>query len=114
MNSENTMTVRSSFSIENILSKPHKNLSTDNQCKAESATEYSENIKSVDEVSTITGNKIDLKKEPITIVTNDDNSNTPDEIDKHNRNLFTSPDSSGCEEEIGDNLSDITGGISKL
>lgn len=108
MNSENTMTIRNSFSIENILSKPHKNPTTDNQCKSDSSIECPDNIRSSDEVTSFSNNDIVLKKEPINGSTNDDHSITHDE--KIGQNHFTSPDSSGCEEENTDNLSDITTG----
>lgn len=112
MNSENTMTIRNSFSIENILSKPHKNPTTENQCKTDSAIECSDNIRSsVDEVSSLSNsNDIVLKKEPINGLINDDHLITHDDLNKIGRNHFTSPDSSGCEEENTDNLSDITTG----
>lgn len=110
MNSENTMTIRNSFSIENILSKPHKNPTTDNQCKSDSAIECTDNIRSSDEVSSFSSNDIVLKKEPINGLTNDDHSITNDDLSKIGHNHFTSPDSSGCEEENTDNLSDITTG----
>ncbi|XP_055312662.1 homeobox protein orthopedia [Sitodiplosis mosellana] len=109
MNSENTMTIRNSFSIENILSKPHKNLTTtDNQCKLKSAIECPDHIRASDEVSSFTSDDIVLKKEPINGLTNDLISH--DDLNKIGRNHFTSPDSSGCEEENTDNLSDITTG----
>lgn len=109
MNSENTMTIRNSFSIENILSKPHKNPTTDNQCRSDSAIECSDNIRSSDsEVSSFSSNDIVLKKEPINGLNNDDHSH--DDLSKIGHNHFTSPDSSGCEEENTDNLSDITTG----
>lgn len=94
--------IKNSFSIENILSKPHKNLSLDNQCKSDSATECSESNNSFEEVSSFTSHEITPKHEPINGLVNDDA--------KIDRNNFTSPDSSGCEEDNGDNLSDITTG----
>lgn len=112
MNSENTITIRNSFSIENILSKPHKNPSiTDNQCKSKSAIECPDHIQVSDEVSSITNDDIVLKKEPNNGLTHDEHSATHDnDSNKIGRNHFTSPDSSGCEEENTDNLSDITTG----
>lgn len=109
MSAENTMAMRNSFSIENILSKPHKNLLTNRQCKSECATECClENSNTFDEVSSINSNDtVVFKKEPPNGVTNDESA-INDNAASMNRNQFTSPDSSGCEEEIGDNLSDIT------
>lgn len=110
MSAEDTMAMRNSFSIENILSKPHKNLLTDRQCKSECATECClENGNTFDEVSSISSNEIVFKKEPPNgSVINDENVITNDDLSNTNRNQFTSPDSSGCEEENGDDLSDIT------
>lgn len=108
MNSENTVTIRNSFSIENILSKPHKNSTIDNQCKSDSGIQCSEHINSPGEVTSFNSNEIVLKKEPINGIS-DDQMITHDDFTKINRN-FTSPDSSGCEEENADNLSDITTG----
>lgn len=110
MNSENTITIRNSFSIDNILSKPHKNHSTDNQYKSESGTECAENNNTIDEVSSVTSNEIVFKKEPSNGLINDEHLIAHDDLANVNRNQFTSPDSSGCEEENGDNLSDITNG----
>lgn len=105
---ENTMAMRNSFSIENILSKPHKNLLIDRQCKSESVSECCvENSNTFEEVSSINSNEIVFKKEPPNGVINDENI-THDDLTNINRNQFTSPDSSGCEEENADNLSDIT------
>lgn len=104
MSAENTMAVRSSFSIENILSKPDKN----RQCKSECATECClENNNTFDDVSSVGSNEIVFKKEPQNGVANDD-CVMNDNLTNMNRNQFTSPDSSGCEEENADNLSDIT------
>lgn len=109
MSTENTMAMRNSFSIEHILSKPHKNLLTDRQCKSECATECClDNSNTFDEVSSISSNDIVFKKEPPNGVINDENASLNDDLTNSNRNQFTSPDSSGCEEENGDNLSDIT------
>lgn len=110
MNSENTITIRNSFSIENILSKPHKNPTTDNKCKSNCAIECIDTIRASNEVSPFAGNDIVLKKEPINGLINDDQLITHDDLNKIDRNHFTSPDSSGCEEENTDNLSDITTG----
>lgn len=108
MSAENTMAMRNSFSIENILSKPHKNLLTNRQCKSECATECClENSNTFDEVSSISSNEVVFKKEPSNGAINDENAMS-DNLTSMNRNQFTSPDSSGCEEENGDNLSDIT------
>lgn len=114
MSAENTVTMRNSFSIENILSKPHKNPLSDRQCKAESATDCClENSNAFDDVSSNCSNEIVFKKEPPNGVASDENAVTHDDLANINRNQFTSPDSSGCEEENGDNLSDITIGESR-
>lgn len=111
MSAENTVTMRNSFSIENILSKPHKKQLTDCQYKSESVTECCmENSNTFEEVSSISSNGIVFKEEPPNGVVNDENSVTHDDLTSIHRNQFTSPDSSGCEEENADNLSDITTG----
>lgn len=107
MNSENTMTIKSSFSIENILSKPHKNQATNCHGKSESVNECSENSIS-DGVTSLICNDLVLKKEPNNGLNCD--SDAKDDLADSIRTNFTSPDSSGCEEENADNLSDITTG----
>lgn len=108
MSAENTMAMRSSFSIENILSKPHKTQLTDRQYKSECATECClENSNTFDEMSSISCNEIVFKEEPPNGVMNDETVMNED-LTNINRSQFASPDSSGCEEENGDNLSDIT------
>lgn len=109
MNSENMISIRNSFSIENILSKPSKNQLIENHYKSECANECSENNSTSDEVSTITGGELVLKKEPHNGLVNDDHLMTNNDF-SNNRSQFTSPDSSGCEEENGENLSDTTTG----
>lgn len=105
MNADNTIIIKKSFSIENILSKPDtnkcqlkKSIICDNQNDSNTGIEI--------------GNKsIVPKSEPIADLhaENFDENRSLDEESKRNRlNNFTSPDSSGCEEEIVDNLSDIT------
>lgn len=116
MNSENTMTIKSSFSIENILSKPHKNLPTNCHSKSErseSVIECSENTIS-DEVTSIICNDLVLKKEPINGLNCDSDIIAKDDLTESIRNSFISPDSSVCEEENADNLSDITTGENGL
>lgn len=109
------MTIKNSFSIENILSKPHKNLKIDSLGKTESVTECSEKTDSVDKVPSFASNDIVLKEEPINGLINDEQLNTHDDFaNNNNRNHFTSPDSSGCEEDNGDNLSDITSGENRM
>lgn len=106
MNSDNTISIRSSFSIENILSKPHKNASADNQCKSESASVCPEN-NNVDKMTSFANQDIILKSEPVNALS-DAHLNPNDDFTINNRNNFTSPDSSGCEEDNVDSLSDIT------
>lgn len=110
MNSENMISIRNSFSIENILSKPSKNQLIENQCKSDCGTECSENNNTSDEVSTITGDELILKKEPNNGLVHEDHLMTNNDFTNINRSQFTSPDSSGCEEENGGNLSDTTTG----
>lgn len=110
MNAEKTMTIRNSFSIENILSKPHKSQLINRQCKSESVNECIENGNGFDEVTSITSGEIVLKKEPVHCATNDEHLIGHHDMVNINRSQFTSPDSSGCEEENADNLSDITTG----
>lgn len=109
MNSDNMISIRNSFSIENILSKPHKNQLNDNQYKSKSETDCTSNSNLLDEVSTISDDELILKKEPNNGSNNDDHLMTNNELSNINRQ-FTSPDSSGCEEENGENLSDTTTG----
>lgn len=107
MNSESTVTIKNSFFIENILSKPHKKPVMDNQCNSESASTF---LELTENMPTFTSNKVILKQEPMNGLLNDELLGSHDDLDKINRNQhnFTSPDSSGCEEDNGDNLSDIT------
>lgn len=97
--------IKNSFSIENILSKPHKNLPVDNQSNSVSGTpECLESANSLEEVSSPTSNDVIFKMEPTNGLTTDDCK-----VDRS----YTSPDSSGCEEDNVDNLSDITTGDSR-
>lgn len=105
MNADNTIIIKKSFSIENILSKPDTN-----KCQLKQSI-ICDNQNSSNAENTISNKSVVPKSEPITDshAENFDENRSLDEESKRSRlNNFTSPDSSGCEEEIVDNLSDIT------
>lgn len=115
MSSDNTTIIKSSFSIENILSKPNKNNGHD-QCQSSSAANHMQLSNGCNDSTNFTNTKIIPKKEPINSDSNCESfggeNTTAIYDDEYRRNSqrsnFTSPDSSCFEEENADNLSDIT------
>lgn len=112
MSADNTVLIKQSFSIENILSKPHTNNAITNPCRLIKSIVCDSKI---DDANIggghLVNDKVVPKVEPISDVQSehfDDNYSMDDDGGKRHPNTFTSPDSSGCEEEIADNLSDIT------
>lgn len=106
MNPNNTLMIKNSFFIENILSKPDKNPTADeNQWESPS---FDEKSISSDHSGHFPNDGIVTKAEISEHCVEHLNDGIDDECKQNPRNNFTSPDSSeGCDDEIVDNMSDI-------
>lgn len=107
MNTDSSFLIKKSFSIENILSKPD----TNNKKQIFNSIVCDSKIDGSNGTGDLVADKIVPKLEPISDVPLeqfDENYCFDEESAKRRPSSFTSPDSSGCEEEIVDNLSDIT------
>lgn len=109
MSTDNSFLIKKSFSIENILSKPDTNHTKTKQIF--NSIVCDSRIDGSNGTGDLVDGTIVPKLEPISDVPLeqfDENYCFDEESAKRRPNSFTSPDSSGCEEEIVDNLSDIT------
>lgn len=109
MSADNTVLIKKSFSIENILSKPHVNRPKPSSCRLVQAIVCDSRLDGAGELGDT--NKITPKLEPISDAPTDHYESDQyclDEDAKLRSNCFNSPDPSGCDDEIVDDLSDIT------